>query len=97
MSRAKAIKIERLGDYPLDKPGMFLRAERRHWPDGTSCLHIAKWGTPSTQARPMPWWPPQYTQILWPLAPGFLRELLEALDGQGAGQSGLLARETEAG
>ncbi|MFZ5815331.1 MAG: hypothetical protein ACOY93_08500 [Bacillota bacterium] len=76
MSKSKAVKIDHLGDMPLDLPGAFLRFERRHWPDGTSCLHIAKWGTQPETGRPAPWWPPQYTQIPWEMAGSLVQTMV---------------------
>lgn len=67
MSKEKAVRVEFLADLPLDIPGVFLRLERRHWADGTSCLHIAKWGTQPETNRPAPWWPLQYVQMPWEL------------------------------
>lgn len=63
MSKSKAVRIDHLVDLPLDLPGAFLRLERHYWADGTSCLHIMKWGTQSTTGKVAPWWPPQYVQV----------------------------------
>lgn len=76
LSKSKAVRVDPLGDTPLDIPGAFIRAERRHWADGTSCLHIAKWGIQPKTGRPAPWWPLQYIQIPWELA-GTLTEVLK--------------------
>ena len=65
MSKAAAVKVVHLRDIPLDRPGMFLRVERRYWADGTSCLHIAKWGLQPARQRPAPWKPLQYIQMPW--------------------------------
>ncbi len=77
MSKQAAVHVEHLGDVLLDRPGMFLRCERRHWSDGTSCLHIAKWGTQPGTGRPAPWWPPQYVPVPWEMAPDLVRRLAE--------------------
>lgn len=79
VSKPKAIRVEHLADVPLDMPGMFIRCERRHWDDGTSCLHAAKWATQPNRGHPAPWMPQQYIQIPWPQAPEFVRTLLLAL------------------
>jgi hypothetical protein len=77
--KRKAVRIDHLGDMPLDLPGVFLRVQRRHWDDGTSCLHIAKWGTQPETGRKAPWWPPQYTQVPWRLAGPLVETLDKAL------------------
>lgn len=69
--KEKAIKIDHIKDVPLDIPGAFLRFERRHWKDGTSCLHIMKWGTQPETGRQAPWWPLQYVQVPWDLRYAF--------------------------
>lgn len=76
MTRRRAIKVDRLADIPSDLPGKFWRAERRYWADGTSCLHIAAWGTQPQTGKPAPWWPLQYTQVPWVLSESFLEQLL---------------------
>ncbi|WP_374712263.1 hypothetical protein [Symbiobacterium terraclitae] len=68
MSKSKAVKVDHLSDMPLDLPGSFLRIERRHWPDGSSCLHIAKWSRQPNTGRPAPWMPQQYIQLPWEYA-----------------------------
>lgn len=68
MSKRKAVRVQHLCDIPLDLDGVWLRLERRWWPDGSSCLHIAKWGIQRETGRPTPWWPPQYTQVSWDVA-----------------------------
>ena len=45
MSKRKAVRIDHIADLPTDLEGVFLRIERRWWADGSSCLHICKWGT----------------------------------------------------
>ena len=88
MSKRAAVRVDHLGDLELDKPGLFLRLERRHWADGSSCLHVAKWGTQPGTGRPAPWWPPQYIQIPWKLAEMLGATIVEAAiwadRGQGA-------------
>lgn len=79
MSKRAAIRVEHLADLPLDIPGVFLRLERRYWADGSSCLHIAKWGVQPTTGRPAPWWTPQYIQLPWELGTLFSAELDWAL------------------
>lgn len=64
MSKAAAVKVDHIADVPTDLPGVFLRVERRHWKDGSSCVHIAKWGTQKS-GRKAPWIPLQYIQFLW--------------------------------
>ena len=61
--KEKAVKTEFIADCPTGKPGCFLRIERRYWEDGTSCLHVAKYGYVKGKLRA--WWPPQYMQIDW--------------------------------
>lgn len=78
MSKGKAVRVDHLCDLPLDIPGAFLRIERRHWADGSSCLHIAKWGIQPTTGRPAPWWPQQYTQVPWELAERLGATILDA-------------------
>jgi hypothetical protein len=63
--KEKAVKTELIADCPTGKPNCFLRIERRHWADGTSCLHIAKYGYVNGKLRA--WWPPQYVQVDWEL------------------------------
>lgn len=65
--KEKATKVDLIKDIPLDIPGAFLRFERRHWKDGTSCLHVMKWGTQPETGRQAPWWPLQYIQVPWEL------------------------------
>lgn len=74
MAREKAVRVEHLVDVPTDKPGVFLRAERRFWSDGTSCLHIAKWGT-QPSGRKSPWIPLQYLQVPWELASAVMDDI----------------------
>lgn len=76
MSKAAAVRTDHLADIPLDRDGMFLRAERRHWADGTSCLHVAKWGTKDGVSRP--WYPQQYMQVPWDLVGSVLSTLVTA-------------------
>lgn len=80
--REHAVRVDHLADIPLDLPGAFLRLERRYWADGTSCLHIAKWGHQPETGRPAPWWPPQYTQVPWALA-GMLGEAINECASRG--------------
>lgn len=81
-ARAKAVKVEHLADIRADLPGVFHRVERRWWPDGSSCLHIAKWGPRPGDGRVVPWWPPQYSQLPWEQVPVFMTEVLTALKCQ---------------
>ena len=67
MSKRAAVRIDHIGDYPLDLPGAFVRAERRYWADGTSCLHLAKWGYQQNRGCSSPWQPLQYLQVPWEL------------------------------
>lgn len=83
MSKPKAVQVDLLADLPLDIPGAFLRLERRYWPDGTSCLHIAKWGRQPETGRPAPWWPLQYVQVPWGLGAMLAKALIAAVrDGR---------------
>lgn len=75
MSKRKAVRVDHLADIPLDVPDMFLRLERRYWPDGTSCLHICKWSFQPKRQKLAPWWPLQYVQLPWWLV-GRLVEVL---------------------
>ena len=77
MTKQTAERVQHLTDVPLDLPGVFLRVERRWWADGSSCLHIAKWGVQPKTGRSAPWWPQQYTQVPWALG----EPLLAALEG----------------
>lgn len=88
MSRQAAVRVDHLCDLPLDRPGLFLRLERRHWPDGTSCLHIAKWGVQPETGRPAPWWPLQYVQIPWELAEQLGSAIVEAATRAERGRTG---------
>lgn len=76
MSKRAALRVDHLGDVPLDLPGVFLRIERRWWVDGTSCLHIAKWGVQPERGTAAPWWPPQYVQVPWEIGPELVRRLI---------------------
>lgn len=78
MSKAKAVKIDHLADIRLDIPGAYLRIERRWWENGTSCLHVAKWGIQPRNGKPAPWYPQQYTQVPWELAETLGTAILEA-------------------
>lgn len=82
MSKRKAIRVEHLGDVPLDLPGACLRIERRHWPDGSSCLHIAKWSRQPQTGRLAPWHPPQYLQLPWELARALGAAIMEVTTRQ---------------
>lgn len=77
MSKSKAVKIVPLVDVPLDIPGAFIRMERRFWKDGTSCLHIMKWGIQPNTKVASPWWPLQYIQIPWEIAELFICSLAD--------------------
>ncbi len=67
MSKRAAVKIEHIVDLPLDKPGFFLRLERRYWQDGSSCLHIAKWARNGAGKATM-YYPLQYVQVPWEMS-----------------------------
>lgn len=83
MSKRAAVRVDHLSDMPLDLPGVFLRFERRFWADGTSCLHIAKWGT--RDGKVSPWWPLQYVQVPWELHRSLLVYFADATLVGGAG------------
>jgi hypothetical protein len=69
LSQNAAVRIDRLGEMLLDKPEYKLIFERRWWPDGTSCLQIAKWGfQPKKQRWAYFWNPANLLQIPWELA-----------------------------
>lgn len=80
MSRTSAVRVEHIADAPLDR-GLFLRVERRHWADGTSCLHITKWGKQPNTGRLAPYKPFQYVQIPWEIRET-VRDVLEAAMGE---------------
>jgi len=42
MSKVKAVRVDHLGDMPLDIPDTFLRVEPRQCLDGTSYLYVAE-------------------------------------------------------
>ena len=65
--KEKAKQIDHIVDCPTGKPGVILRIERRHWEDGTSCLHIAKYATRQGKRGPYLsfYRPAQYIQIDW--------------------------------
>lgn len=78
MSRQAAVRLDHLCDRPLDRPGLFLRLERRWWADGTSCLHVAKWSRQPNTGNLAPWWPQQYLQVPWELAEQLGATVLDA-------------------
>lgn len=78
MSKRAAVRVDHLGDVALDRPDLFLRLERRHWADGSSCLHVAKWSRQPNTGKLAPWWPPQYIQIPWELAEMLGATIVEA-------------------
>lgn len=75
MSKRAATRIEHLIDIALDA-GYFLRLDRRYWADGSSCLHIAKWGTQPNTGRDAPYKPLQYVQIRWEIAERVIRQMV---------------------
>jgi hypothetical protein len=84
LSQQAAVRIDHLGEMLLDKPEYKLVFERRWWPDGTSCLQIAKWGfQPKKQRWAYFWNPANLLQIPWELAPvlfGNLGDVIKAGD-----------------
>lgn len=78
VSKRAAVRVHHLADVSLDRPGTFLRLERRWWPDGTSCLHLAKWAVQPGRSCAAPWWPLQYVQLPWDLVPALAAALGDA-------------------
>jgi hypothetical protein len=74
-ARAKAVRVDPLGIIPLDLPGVQLVVERRHWPEGGSCLNAQKWGTLPKRGTYCPWMG-HMLQLPWALAEPVLEQLL---------------------
>jgi hypothetical protein len=68
--------------------GYWLVCERRFWDDGSSCLHVAKWGTQPGTGRPAPFYPPQYLQLPWSVALFVVFSLACRVRAAGVGEGG---------
>lgn len=77
------VKRELMGEIELDSIGdgkkTVLKAFRKWWPDGSSCLDIIKYCRGAD--GDMAYWPTQHIQIPWNLSEPFLTPFVKLGDG----------------